>query len=116
MRKIIMGLVVLLAMVSAASAADVTLAWDHDGFGDADPAAVGFELFAVPVNSEWDFAIPIATVAGDTHSVTVDIQGNMELRFVCRAFLRGTDTTYYSGLTNTVQHAVVSLPSSLRLE
>lgn len=77
----------------------------------------GFTLYAVPVDDSFNYAMPIATLGPTLRSVTVDVQTNMELKFVMRAFLETGSMTYYSPDSQPeVRHAVVIAPFNVRRE
>lgn len=94
-------LLLITLCASIATAGQVTLAWD----ANTEPVT-GYRVFATPVIDAYDYEMPL--YEGTATSCTVEINSNVELKFVARAYLVGEDgVEYESEDSNEVRHAVV---------
>lgn len=100
----------LLLFTAPAMAADVKLAWDP-----VADTVTGYRVYVGPVGGEYN-TTPVYEGTATTVTLTGQPNGT-ELKFVVRAYLNGADSVIYeSANSNEVKHAVVPLPTNLRIQ
>jgi len=102
MKKVLFVLLIILGLMALpVEAADISLAWDAN-----DVAPSGYRIYAANASGDFDYTTPL--YEGVATTCTVTVADSVELKFVARAYLIGTEgAVYESADSNVVQHAVV---------